>query len=401
MKPILISIALSLGILSWQAFALDCDPDLKGPFPAEHGYGTATDDQFHAWMRELGEGPRKKRVDAYRVGLQRAVLAVRDSGALVDQVLDDLVVCMAQDIQRRGVPGLDGAPVSPALVGHRIWECQGTLDCSGPTYPNLSEAEASKSEGGCVTRLAPDGCNWETLCPDGTGTTTLMHCGREYFTQAELQAWVAETAPKDDESTPDGPPAALEGGTLPKAPPGYTIVPSDGSCDLCWGEDASGHPVQLGYTYSGKCKHGEAGTPAPPMYCSGNNLTLNEEVGVKLDAIDPQAETAQVSWCTGPWTLGCEGGYKTATIPIVDSIDEAVVVEPSAVGWKWFHVKHAGPQGCLFTGKEHPNGRDFPAPDGSGRAGFFSEGFAPIMGVAGGSCARFGITTDHGLLSGY
>ena len=114
-------------------------------------------------------------------------------------------------------------------------------------------------------------------------------------------------------------------------------------------------------------------------------------------AHDPEADTAEVTWCTGPWTLGCESEYKHATIPIGDSIGDAVIVEPSAVGWKWFTHK-SGPQGCLFVGT---NGRDFPAPDGSGRAGFFSQGFAPIKGIAGGSCARFGITTHAGVLPAY
>ena len=130
--------------------------------------------------------------------------------------------------------------------------------------------------------------------------------------------------------------------------------------------------------------------PSDPVYA-----------GADLE-FDPTAEMARVSWCQGPTTLGCQSAYKHASIPIGERIADAVVVEPSAVGWKWF--KHdSGPQGCLFTtGPDgHSNGRDFPAPDGSGRGGFFSQGFAPIKGIAGGNCARFGITTDSGLLSAY
>ena len=113
---------------------------------------------------------------------------------------------------------------------------------------------------------------------------------------------------------------------------------------------------------------------------------------------DAEAETAQVGWCTGPWTLGCEGSnYQKATIPIGEKIEDAVIVEPSAVGFKWFDYL-SGPQGCLFVGT---NGRDFPSLDGRRKAGFFVEGYAPIMGIAGGSCARFGITTHHGALPGY
>ena len=115
-------------------------------------------------------------------------------------------------------------------------------------------------------------------------------------------------------------------------------------------------------------------------------------------AHDPEADSSLVSWCTGPWTLGCEGNNeKQATIPIGESIEDAVMVEPSAVGFKWFRYI-SGPQGCLFVGT---NGRDFPSPDGKRNAGFFVEGYAPIKGIAGGSCARFGITTHAGALPAY
>ena len=85
-------------------------------------------------MKVLGEGPHKKRVDRYRYTLQKVVLDVRDSGVLADIVLNDLVVCMAQDLDSRGVPGLYGESIPPGLVGHRIWECKGTPNCGGPAY---------------------------------------------------------------------------------------------------------------------------------------------------------------------------------------------------------------------------------------------------------------------------
>ena len=113
--------------------------------------------------------------------------------------------------------------------------------------------------------------------------------------------------------------------------------------------------------------------------------------------IDPEAPTAGVTWCTGTWTLGCaDDNYQTATIPIGQTLRDAIVVEPSAVGWKWFSTTHEGVQGCLFVGT---NGRDFPGP--GGKAGFFSQGFAPIKGIAGRACAGWGITTDCGLLPCY
>ena len=112
--------------------------------------------------------------------------------------------------------------------------------------------------------------------------------------------------------------------------------------------------------------------------------------------IDPEAPTAGVSWCTGPWSLGCEGDtHRTATIPVGATLRDAIVVEDSGVGWKWFSYID-GPPGCLFVGT---NGRDFPGPDR--KAGFFVQGFAPIMGIAGRACAGWGITTDCGLLPCY
>ena len=112
--------------------------------------------------------------------------------------------------------------------------------------------------------------------------------------------------------------------------------------------------------------------------------------------IDPEAPTASVSWCQGPWTLGCEGDrHKTASIPIGTTIRDAVVLEPSAVGWKWFSYID-GPPGCIFVGN---NGRDYPNPDR--KAGFFVQGYAPIKGLAGRSCAGWGITTKCGALSCY
>lgn len=118
---------------------------------------------------------------------------------------------------------------------------------------------------------------------------------------------------------------------------------------------------------------------------------------VAMAEIDPEAPTAQVSWCTGPWTLGCEGDtHRTATIPIGTTIRDAIVIEESAVGWKWFRCVDCKIPGCLFNGT---NGRDFPNPQGM--AGFFAQGFAPIKGIAGRACAGWGITTDCGLLPCY
>ena len=49
-------------------------------------------------------------------------------------------------------------------------------------------------------------------------------------------------------------------------------VPTDGSCVLCWGGPDG--LTQLGYSHSGKCREGEPDAhPAPPQYCTGNDLT--------------------------------------------------------------------------------------------------------------------------------
>ena len=150
---------LALAPAPAQAHDLKCDADLKGPFPAEHGYGTVTDAEYDAWYKSLGPNTAAKgRVDMYRHTLQKVVLDVRSSGALADQVLDDLAVCMAQDLAAHGVPGLYGYPVDAALLAHRIWACKGTLDCSGEVVVRSPIPEA-KLPPALDASVSPDPCD--------------------------------------------------------------------------------------------------------------------------------------------------------------------------------------------------------------------------------------------------
>ena len=126
----------------------------------------------------------------------------------------------------------------------------------------------------------------------------------------------------------------------------------DGGCVLCWG-GADGD-TQIGYSTSGKCKQGEEGVVSrSPILCSGDNLTLGEEVSpttglptdtcfVDLDmsALAKDGVSLQVdrhpATVTVSAAIAIDAGKETPIVirpapPEADALGKRVVVGPDGI----------------------------------------------------------------------